>query len=67
MRQDVDPLAVAAFIIASIEGCAGLAKATRSLCYLGVDLTADGTPIYSANAVFKLFGEAKGIAAEAAI
>ncbi len=30
VRQDVDPLAVAAFIIASIEGCAGLAKATRS-------------------------------------
>jgi uncharacterized protein (TIGR00369 family) len=50
-----------------IEARPKLAKATRSLCYLGVDLTADGTPIYSANAVFKLFGEAKGIAAEAAI
>lgn len=30
VRKDVDAVAVAAFIIASIEGCAGLAKATRS-------------------------------------
>jgi len=50
-----------------IEARPRVVKATRSLCYLGVDLSLDGTTIYSANAVFKLFGEAKGIAAEAAI
>ncbi|MGH8458266.1 MAG: TetR family transcriptional regulator C-terminal domain-containing protein, partial [Nevskiales bacterium] len=34
VRKDVDPAAVAAFVISSIEGCVGVGKATQSREFL---------------------------------
>ena len=43
-----------------LEARPRLVKATRSLCYVTVDINADDVPVYAANAVFKLFGPVAG-------
>lgn len=50
-----------------LEARPRLVKATRSLCYVTVDITADDVPVYGANAVFKLFGPVAGQPAEGGV
>ncbi|MEL3891293.1 PaaI family thioesterase [Ferrovibrio sp. MS7] len=50
-----------------VEARPRIVKATRSLCYLTVELTAGDTPVYNANAIFKLFGPAAGHASSTGV